>query len=288
MNEQKDRFVNFILHFWADYHKFTGASRICVGLLNFFLLIFKMTVCVMILIICAPHLVANNLLNKQELSFGEKTLYLLMVIVGLCIDVLLLIGCVMCVMLTYQEIATGDFLGVCLYSIIFLFLIMTVVPLVGSLFCKSKVDKQCDERIACIEDVDEIKLNYEDTTEKIEIDSMSGTDFENFCSKLLVKGGYTNICLTDVSGDHGIDILAEKDDLKWGLQCKRWRKETHIGNDVIQKTFAGKAFYHCDIAVVITTTTFTRKAEEYARETGIILWGRDKLYDMMKKANYNV
>lgn len=119
----------------------------------------------------------------------------------------------------------------------------------------------------------------------VAVHNMSGSEFEHFCANLLRINGYTNVRVTSCSGDQSIDILAEKDDMKWAFQCKRWGQETHVGNDVIQKTFAGKAFYHCDIAVVITTSSFTRKAEEYARETGVLLWGQDKLYKLMEKMN---
>lgn len=131
-------------------------------------------------------------------------------------------------------------------------------------------------------------INSDDDEEEqeqaaINIDDMSGTDFEHFCADLLRVNGYTDVQITAGAGDHGIDIIAEKDEMKWGFQCKRWGAETHIGNDVVRDTFAGKAFYHCDIAAIIATTQFTRKAEEYARETGILLWGQDKLYRLMEK-----
>ena len=119
----------------------------------------------------------------------------------------------------------------------------------------------------------------------VAVNNMSGSEFEHFCAKLLRLNGYTNVRITPGAGDQGIDIIAEKDDMKWAFQCKRWGWETHVGNDVVQKTFAGKAFYHCDIAVVITTSSFTHKAEEYARETGVLLWGQDKLYKLMEKMN---
>lgn len=119
----------------------------------------------------------------------------------------------------------------------------------------------------------------------ISIENLSDTDFEHFCADLLRINGFSDVRVTSGSGDHGINLLAEKDDMKWAFQCKRWGQETHIGNDVIQKTFAEKAFYHCDIAVVITTSSFTRKAEEYAKETGVLLWGQDKLYKLMEKMN---
>lgn len=117
----------------------------------------------------------------------------------------------------------------------------------------------------------------------ISVENMDGAEFEHFCADLLRINGYTNVRVIAGSGDQSIDILADKDDMKWAFQCKRWGQENHVGNDVVQKTFAGKAFYHCDIAAVITTSTFTRKAEEYARETGILLWGQDKLYRLMEK-----
>lgn len=131
-------------------------------------------------------------------------------------------------------------------------------------------------------------INSDDDEEEqepaaINIDDMSGTDFEHFCADLLRVNGYTDVQITAGTGDHGIDIIAEKDEMKWGFQCKRWGAETHIGNDVVRDTFAGKAFYHCDIAAIIATTQFTRKAEEYARETGILLWEQDKLYRLMEK-----
>lgn len=139
----------------------------------------------------------------------------------------------------------------------------------------------------CNDMLNQSEADYEEEIgqTQIDIDTMSGTDFEHFCADLLRINGYTNVRVTSGSGDQSIDILADKDDMKWAFQCKRWGQETHVGNDVVQKTFAGKAFYHCDIAVVITTSTFTRKAEEYARETGVLLWGRDKLYKLMEKMN---
>ena len=139
----------------------------------------------------------------------------------------------------------------------------------------------------CNDMLNQSEADYEEEIgqTQIDIDTMSGTDFERFCADLLRINGYTNVRVIAGSGDQGIDILADKDDLKWGFQCKKWKQESHVGNDVMHKTFAAKAFYHCDIAVVITTSTFTRKAEEYARETGILLWGRDKLYRLMEKMN---
>ena len=136
-----------------------------------------------------------------------------------------------------------------------------------------------------LDDCDEYDENDSDSfwNTAVSVENMSGTEFEHFCADLLRINGYSNVRVVAGTGDQGIDVLAEKDDMKWAFQCKRWGAETRVGNDVVQKTFAGKAFYHCDIAVVITTSSFTLKAEEYARETGVLLWDKDKLYNLMEK-----
>ena len=42
---------------------------------------------------------------------------------------------------------------------------------------------------------------------------MEGHDFEYWCAELLADLGYTEVQVTQGSGDHGVDILAEKDGL---------------------------------------------------------------------------
>ena len=122
----------------------------------------------------------------------------------------------------------------------------------------------------------------EDDGERIDVDSMSGPDFERFCADLLRIHGYTDIYLTPASGDHGIDITAEKDSLKWGFQCKRW-SDTKIDNATVAQTYTGKALYECDIVAIITTSGFTRQAESEAKQLGVKLWGRNRVKELMQK-----
>ena len=114
------------------------------------------------------------------------------------------------------------------------------------------------------------------------IDKMSGVDFEHFCADLLRVNGWDNIQVTSASGDHGIDITAQKDDINWGFQCKRWNS-TKVDAVAIGQTDKGKAIYECDIAVIITTSTLTAQAESEARQLGIKVWGRHKIRQLMSK-----
>lgn len=106
-------------------------------------------------------------------------------------------------------------------------------------------------------------------------DYMEGHDFEYFCAGILRKNGFENVEVTQGSGDHGIDILAEKDGITYAIQCKCYT--SNIGNSAVQQAHTGKSLYHKDIAVVLTNRYFTTQAKEEAKALGVKLWDRDKL-----------
>ena len=115
------------------------------------------------------------------------------------------------------------------------------------------------------------------------IDYMEGHDFEYWCAALLKDIGFQNVSITKGSGDQGVDIIAEKNGGKYAIQCKRYNKP--LGNKPVQEVYAGKAIYNCDVAVVMTNSTFTDGAKEAATKTGVILWDRKQLENFMEIRN---
>ena len=115
----------------------------------------------------------------------------------------------------------------------------------------------------------------------VDFDSMEGHDFEYFCADILRKNGFNNVEVTQGSGDHGIDILAEKDDISYAIQCKCY--SSNIGNAAVQQAHTGKSLYHKDVAVVMTNRYFTQQAKEEATQLGVKLWDRDKLDDLIEQ-----
>ncbi len=120
------------------------------------------------------------------------------------------------------------------------------------------------------------------TSDVDSIDGMEGHDFEQFCARLLMKNGFENVLVTQGSGDQGVDILAEKDDIRYAIQCKNYASK--LGNGPVQEIHAGKVFYHCHVGVVMTNSTFTQSALELAEATNVILWDRDRLQEFMDEA----
>ena len=49
---------------------------------------------------------------------------------------------------------------------------------------------------------------------------MDGREFEEWCADLLISNGFINVKGTPASGDQGVDITAQKDDVKYAFQCK--------------------------------------------------------------------
>ena len=109
-------------------------------------------------------------------------------------------------------------------------------------------------------------------------DNMGGHAFEYFCAGLLRKNGFENVEVTKGSGDHGVDIIAYKNTLKYAIQCKRYSGK--VGNKAIQEIYSGKDINKANIAVVMTNSQFTQQAVDDARKLGVELWGRAKLVSM--------
>lgn len=106
-------------------------------------------------------------------------------------------------------------------------------------------------------------------------EDMEGQDFENYCAELLEAKGFENVETTPGSHDFGVDIIADKDGVSYAIQCKCY--SDNIGVRAIQEAYAGKDYYDCMLAVVMTNQGFTRSAEELASKLNVILWDGDKV-----------
>lgn len=111
------------------------------------------------------------------------------------------------------------------------------------------------------------------------IDHMEGHQFEYWCAQLLKRNGFDEADVTQGSGDQGVDIVAVKDDIRYAVQCKCYSSD--LGNKPIQEVNTGKIIYRCQIGAVMTNRYFTAGAKAAAEATGVLLWDRDKLKDMI-------
>lgn len=114
-------------------------------------------------------------------------------------------------------------------------------------------------------------------------DDMEGREFEYFCADLLKRRGFQDVVVTKGSGDFGIDILAERDGISYGIQCKNY--QSPIGVKAVQEVYAGRDYYDCMVGVVMSNQYFTGPAVEAARKLKIVLWDRGYLEEMLAEAD---
>ncbi len=136
--------------------------------------------------------------------------------------------------------------------------------------------------LAMFKGIKDRQNRFDIRTDQKDFDLMEGHEFEYFCAELLRKNGYQNVSVTQGSGDQGIDIIAYRDGIKYGVQCKCYSSD--IGNKAVQEVFAGKSYYECHIGVVLTNQYFTRAAIDLAQKNGIVLWDRNKLLELISNA----
>ena len=109
---------------------------------------------------------------------------------------------------------------------------------------------------------------------------MSGKEFEEFICKMFKSMGYISE-VTKQSGDQGLDVIAEKNGVKIGIQAKCYSNT--VGNSAIQEAVAGKNYYGCQKVIVVTNNNFTAAAIELAECNDVILWNREILKEKIKE-----
>ena len=112
-----------------------------------------------------------------------------------------------------------------------------------------------------------------------DLDDISGADFEALTCDILVSNGFELAKNTKASGDFGVDVLAFRDGISFAIQCKRYNYD--VGIEAVQQVYAGRAYYECHVAMVLTNQYFTPAARKLADKIGVVLWDRDMLEQML-------
>jgi len=107
-----------------------------------------------------------------------------------------------------------------------------------------------------------------------DVDIMNGYEFESFVCAMFTKLGYKS-SVTKSSGDQGLDVIAEKDNTRLGIQAKCYSNK--VNNKAVQEIVGALAHYKCDKGIVVTNHYFTESAKELAKSNNVVLWDRDIL-----------
>lgn len=114
-----------------------------------------------------------------------------------------------------------------------------------------------------------------------DLQALSGVEFEMYISEILQRMGFRTV-ITKASGDGGIDLEADLDKPIVGgrylFQCKRYAPDLTVGASTIRDFYgAVNADRHAVKGVLVTTSSFTQQAREFAEQVNIELIDGEKL-----------
>ena len=96
--------------------------------------------------------------------------------------------------------------------------------------------------------------------------SLTGVQFEKACGDVLSARGYM-VEYTKASGDYGIDVIARKNGLAVGIQCKRHTAK--VGVKAVQEVHSGTMYYGLDRSCVISIAGFTKNSMTLASKLNV-------------------
>lgn len=102
----------------------------------------------------------------------------------------------------------------------------------------------------------------------VNVDDLDPVEFEHYCADRLRNSGW-DVRVTQASGDQGIDLIANRGNVKAVFQCKKYSQP--VGNGAVQEIIAGKQFEQAHIAAVVSNSTYTQSAKQLATTTGVHL-----------------
>ena len=115
-----------------------------------------------------------------------------------------------------------------------------------------------------------------------DIDNMNGVKFEYYLADILRKRGFTNVKVTE-KYDLGVDIIAQKDGVTWGIQAKRYNSIVKLA--AVRAAYTALSHYKCERAMVVTNNYFSNPAKTLASETKTVLIDRDTLAKWVYEAS---
>lgn len=104
--------------------------------------------------------------------------------------------------------------------------------------------------------------------------TVTAVGYEQHCASILFRSGWT-VHPTPPTGDHGADVIAEKDGQRLVVQCKLYAKP--VGNKAVQEVYSARPLYNCDHACVVAPAGFTAQAQRAAQSLSVRLLHHDDL-----------
>lgn len=98
-------------------------------------------------------------------------------------------------------------------------------------------------------------------------------EFENLVAEMFSQLGLQEVETTPLVNDGGVDIVAahvqENKKLKYIVQCKRNAEKNKVNVKVVREIAGVKVDMKADLALIVTTSSYTKPAREFARRNRV-------------------
>jgi len=127
--------------------------------------------------------------------------------------------------------------------------------------------------------------------EKESIKTNSWQAFERLICRLAMAEGFSGARVVGQSNDHGADIIATRNGVRWLFQAKHWKKP--VGVEVMDETLKAAQIYKAKVPVIVASNGFDSKAIAHQRELmqngiNIQLWNPDTLIEHAKRLGEDI
>lgn len=117
---------------------------------------------------------------------------------------------------------------------------------------------------------------------KEKIMEINPQDFEKQTQQLLEIMGYKTK-LTPYTSDGGVDVIAEKDEIKYYVQCKHYNKNNPVTASSVRELH-GVASADNAKTIFVTTSYFTKESLSFGKRVGMLMIDGVKLESEIRKA----
>ncbi len=127
--------------------------------------------------------------------------------------------------------------------------------------------------------------------EKESVKTNSWQSFERLICRLAQAEGFDGARVVGQSNDHGADIIATRNGVRWLFQAKHWKKA--VGIEVIDETLKAAQIYKARVPVIVASNGFDSKAVAHQRDLmsngiNIQLWSTDTLIEHANRLSIEV
>lgn len=115
---------------------------------------------------------------------------------------------------------------------------------------------------------DAVNTEQTDPSAGSAVEALDPAGFERYCVDVLQATGWM-ARRTGMSGDQGVDVVAERSDLRIAIQCKLYSHP--VGNAAVQEALAGMVYEGASRACVVSNASYTTAARQLASVAGVLL-----------------